>query len=297
MKKIDCDKFLEFLPSLVQGKLQDHELEALTEHIASCKQCLRAFALTAHLVKGVPPTLAKWLEPAIDCEACKESLPEYVEEEREKAKGLFPQVWLHLQVCPDCRQQEKMVRQLIASEEKLGPFPVVAWERLLPKSPNEPLIHKFTRVLRIFWEGARGKIEEVLPEIPRIAWTPAVLGVQHAALRPAHLGSEDPQVQKLVFTREGLELEVIVYPVDKFFTVVTTPRLPDIPLEARVWLELFHLQDEQLVSLGGENKCNSEAFLFLKLQKGVYQVSVESVHEEREVIWKVPLEIGQVGQE
>ncbi len=80
----------------------------IVAHVEQCPTCRGALLLLgAAVLFDQPPA-------AIDCQACEDDLPGYLEYAAQMdvraAARLYPHVWLHLWTCPDCAELAEMAR-------------------------------------------------------------------------------------------------------------------------------------------------------------------------------------------
>lgn len=291
MQKVSHPEVAGLISRLIrEGEAGRGELAKAADHIVTCSQCLEELLIAVQLVTGDPSAVDKLLGTKLGCYVRRSYLWRYVEEEEKAARRKYPWLWEHLQKCGRCKDEEETLRLLVASQEKLGPLPLANTEIKEPLSSREPLVFRFTRRVRVFWEGKKSKISEV-PE--RFFAAPAKVGfssLETEAWLPAYLEPEEAEVQEMTyFLPEGLSLRLLVTHCNDDFEVTVTPELPGV---SGVYLKLFRLKGSELVLVAGARKRSGETCVFAGLKQGAYEIHVETGRRNKEKKWEVPLEFG-----
>jgi hypothetical protein len=271
---------------LSEEPVAERELERFIDHALACPACLEEVFAVAALATGGSEEWEKILNFPGFCSLCREHLPEYVEDDEAAARAKHPSIWMHLQKCASCREEEELLRQLLACEEAVGPPPLAGAAIEIPKSPSEPLVVRFARKIRVFWEGKRGRVSHVA-DFSRSGRDLALASFASRAWAPAYLAPEDAEIQELKWELpEGVSLKVTAATCGQKFNLTITPlRYGNHP---RLFLKLFRVERRSsfLVFAGGVmegNPCTLPG-----LGQGPYEVHLEAEGKR----WEVPFELG-----
>lgn len=158
----------------VRHWLQEHGVEPPPlEFVAHTSTCLWCRGALATLLLSVTTTDA----PPITCARCEQELAAYLD--HEQAHGVlaaaerYPQIWMHLWVCPECAELSVMMRALMLAEQH-GALPA------LPIRTSRPMIPVLAPV-RIPVAGVR-----------RITAARQALGVAWSGAEESLLVAEEP---------------------------------------------------------------------------------------------------------
>lgn len=293
MQKASLPKVADLISRLIrEGEAGREELVKAADHIVTCPQCLEELLIAVQLTTGDPSavdTVDKLHGTKLGCYICKTYLCQYVEEEEKAVRQKYPWLWEHLQKCSRCKDEEETLRLLAASQEKLGPLPLANTEIKEPSSSREPLVFRFTRRVRVFWEGKKSAISETPERFFAAAAKVGFSSLKTEAWLPAYLEPGEAEVQELTYSLpEGLSLSLLATHCNNNFEVTVTPELPGV---SGVYLKLFRLEGSELVLVAGGRKRCGETCVFTGLKQGVYEIHVETGRRSKRR-YEVPLELG-----
>jgi hypothetical protein len=98
-------------PEEREGSQQsDREMDQAVEHAIACQQCLGEMDATVRVLSQGTDSLTP------SCQDCAPILGEVASIDETQARNRFPRVWLHLQVCGDCRAAVVRLRNMMTRE-------------------------------------------------------------------------------------------------------------------------------------------------------------------------------------
>ncbi len=273
-----------------EEKIGDDELQKTANHILYCQQCLEELLTTLQIVKGELYMPSKWFDSGLACLLCRGYIPRYVEETETNAQKKYPWVSEHLLKCPECREEEETLRLLVNSQEEIGPMPFANTEIKELSGRGEPVVFRFTRMVKVLWEGKKSFITE-LPGKTLLAGKKVTFSPFHAqSLLPAYLGPDDSEGQEITYSfPEGLNLSLTVIPVNQHFTLSVTPRLSGA---TGVYLKLYGLEENDINLIADAQRQEGQTYGFTGLRKGIYEVHVETSLGGLVKKWEIPFQIG-----
>ncbi|WP_129632361.1 hypothetical protein [Candidatus Oscillochloris fontis] len=137
MKKFSCRNLEAYIADHPDLALpQDVQYLRLIDHVASCARCQHVLLDQVADRLGAPLDL----QP-VDCDACDEDLPAYIDTEYDEgtlaAIKSYPHVWWHLWTCRECASSYQMILALQAAEAA-GELPPITFASLLTPQPIIP---------------------------------------------------------------------------------------------------------------------------------------------------------------
>jgi hypothetical protein len=288
VSELSHEKAQNLISKLIQGdKPGEAEMEKLVDHVCVCMICQQHIALVKQVLACGESVLNK--AGRIDCQTCQEMLPEYVEQGA-KACEQYPQVYAHLLLCHQCREEEETLSWILQQKEYIGPPPHVN-AVLKEAASDQTTVIRLIRRARVWWDKEKSNFKDMAESFLDSTVRAAFVPIAASALTPSFLGPDEPEIEEIKYSLpEGLNLVLQVRFDENGFNLTAVPHLYELEQEP-VDISLLKRENNGMVLIALDRIGNKPQTIFTNLEAGVYELHVEVGAGNRKR-WEIPVEFG-----